>query len=94
MGKNGVLPVWSTMWGPAGNGSARPLELPMAYSLRLESLRDLIELYRREIETLDRRIQMRLKEDPGYKAIQVINGVGRVRRLVRQGQNRRVAPAA
>ncbi len=78
MGKNGVLPAWSTMWGPAGTAQLDSLELPMAYSLRLESLRDLIELYGREIEILDRRILMRLKDDVGYKAIQVINGVGPV----------------
>ncbi len=78
MGKNGVLPAWSTMWGPAGSAQLDSLELPMAYSLRLESLRDLIELYGREIEILDRRIQMRLKDDRGYKAIQVISGVGPV----------------
>ncbi len=78
MGKNGVLPSWTTMWGPAGTAQLDSLELPMAYSLRLESLRDLIELYGREIEILDRRIQMRLRDDTGYKAIQVIHGVGPV----------------
>lgn len=50
----------------------------MAYSLRLESLRDLIELYGREIEIVDRRIQMNLKDDRGYKAVQAIHGVGPV----------------
>ncbi len=58
MGKNGVLPQWTTMWGPAGTTQLDSLELPMAYSLRLESLRDLIELYGREIEIIDRRVQM------------------------------------
>ncbi len=78
MGKNGVLPAWSSMWGPAGTAQLDSLELPMAYSLRLESLRDLIELYGREVEILDRRIQMRLRDDAGYNAIQVIHGVGPV----------------
>ena len=78
MGKNGVLPAWTTMWGPAGTAQLDELELPMAYSLRLESLRDLIEIYGREIEILDRRIQMTLKDDRGYKAIQAIHGVGPV----------------
>jgi transposase len=54
------------------------LELPLAYSLRLESLRDLIALYGREIEILDRRIQSALKDDPGYRAVQLIHGVGPV----------------
>jgi len=78
MGKNGVLPAWTTMWGPAGTAQLDELELPMAYSLRLESLRDLIEIYTREVEILDRRIQMTLKDDRGYKAIQAIHGVGPV----------------
>ena len=78
MGKNGVLPKWTTMWGPAGTAQLDSLELPMACSLRLESLRDLIELYGREIEILDRRIHMAVKDDKGYKAIQAIHGVGPV----------------
>jgi transposase len=78
MGKNGVLPQWTSMWGPAGTSQLDELELPMAYSLRLESLRDLIELYGREIEILDRRISLALKNDKGYKAIQAIHGVGPV----------------
>lgn len=78
MGKNGVLPAWSSMWGPAGTAQLDELELPMAYSLRLESLRDLIEFYGREIEILDRRIRMTLKDDRGYNAIQAIHGVGPV----------------
>jgi transposase len=50
----------------------------MAYSLRLESLRDLIELYSREVTVLDRRIQIALKDHTGYRAIQAISGVGPV----------------
>ena len=78
MGKNGVLPQWSSMWGLAGTAQLDSLELPMAYSLRLESLRDLIELYGREIEILDRHIHMSVKDDRGYKAVQAIHGVGPV----------------
>ncbi len=78
MGKNGVLPSRSDMFGLGGTRQLDALELPMAYSLRLESLRDLIELYRREIEILDRRIHGHLKDDPGYRAIQAIHGVGPV----------------
>ena len=78
MGKNGVLPSRSDMFGLGGTAQLDALELPMAYSLRLESLRDLIELYRREIEILDRRIHGHLKDDAGYRAIQAIHGVGPV----------------
>jgi len=78
MGKNGVLPTRSDMFGLGGSAQLDALELPMAYSLRLESLRDLIELYTREVEIRDRRIQMTVRDDRGYKAIQVIHGVGPV----------------
>ena len=50
----------------------------MAYSLRLESLRDLIGLYGREVAILDRRIQMALRDHTGYWTIQAISGVGPV----------------
>ena len=78
MGKNGVLPARRDMFGPGGTAQLDALQLPMAYELRLESLRDLIELYGREIAILDRRIHARLKDDPGYRALQVIHGVGPV----------------
>ncbi|MDP8902123.1 MAG: IS110 family transposase [Actinomycetota bacterium] len=78
MSKNGVLPCRRDMFGPGGTAQLDALELPMAYSLRLESLRDLIELYTREIATLDRRIHLALRKDLGYRAIQAIHGVGPV----------------
>jgi transposase len=78
MGKNGVLPTRKDMFGLGGTAQLDALELPMAYSLRLESLRDLIALYGREIEILDRRIHARLRDDRGYRAIQAIHGVGPV----------------
>ena len=54
------------------------LQLADVYTNRIESLRDLIELYDREIVQSDTRIHRRLKGDPGYEAIQQIAGVGRV----------------
>lgn len=49
-----------------------------AYCTRVESLRDLIEIYDREVLMLDRQIHRQLKDDSGYNAIQAIPGVGRV----------------
>src|SRR6478752_859399 len=40
MGKHGVLPSRGDMFGPGGTAQLDALELPMAYSFRLESLRD------------------------------------------------------
>jgi transposase len=76
MGKHGVLPARTDMFGPGGTAQLDALELPLGYSFRLESLRDLIVAYDREIVALDRRIGARLADDPGYRAIQVIDGIG------------------
>lgn len=66
------------MFGPRGSAPLDDLELALAYSQRLESLRDLIAVYTREIDSLDRRIAVALKEHAGYRAIQAINGIGPV----------------
>ncbi len=49
MAKNGVLPDLGNMWGPGGAAQLDALELPDAYTNRLEVLRDLISVYDREI---------------------------------------------
>ena len=54
------------------------LQLADVYVDRIESLRDLIELYDREIVQCDARIHRRLKGHPGYEAIQALRGVGPV----------------
>jgi transposase len=78
MAKNGILPVRGFMWGPSGKAQLDELQLPEAYSLRLESLRELIAYYDREIVRLNRRIHEELANDAGYNAIREIPGVGRV----------------
>jgi transposase len=78
MGKNGVLPSRVDMFGPGGTAQLDALDLPMGYSYRLESLRDLIAIYDREVVDLDRRIAAALGNDQGYRAIQALNGVGPV----------------
>ena len=78
MAKNGILPARKEMWGEGGYAQLDSLELPYAYAARIDSLRDLIEIYDREIAVFDQYIHRQLKDDPGYRAIQKINGVGRV----------------
>jgi transposase len=78
MGKHGVLPARVDMFGPGGNAQLDGLELPMGYSFRLESLRDLIACYDREVAALDRRIAAQLVNHQGYRAVQALNGVGPV----------------
>jgi transposase len=76
MAKEGVLPTVVDMFGPAGRIQLDQMGLGENYSVRVESLRDLIEVYDREIVMLERRIHQHLRHDRGYQAVQAINGVG------------------
>ena len=50
----------------------------MNFTIRIESLRDLIEIYDREVTMLERAVDRQLKDHTGYQAIQKIVGVGKV----------------
>src|SRR5215211_3582299 len=77
MAKEGVLPAVTDMFCQAGNVQLNEMQLGDAYTIRVESLRDLIEAYDREVAMLETNIRERLRGDPGYRAIQAINGIGR-----------------
>jgi transposase len=77
MGKEGVLPTMADMFCQAGQRHLDRMELGDVYVIRVESLRDLIELYDREVAMLERKIHQLLRHDGGYEAIQALNGVGR-----------------
>ncbi len=78
LGKEGVVPSLTTLWGPGGARFLDETPLGEAYEYRVESLRDLIGRYDREITELDQRIHVRLRDDVGYRTIQQLSGVGRV----------------
>ena len=78
MGKHGVLPTRVNMFGPGGTAQLDALDLPVGYSTRLVSLRDLIGVYDREVTALDQRIAGQLVNHHGYRVIQQLNGVGPV----------------
>jgi transposase len=48
------------------------------YAIRVESLRDLLEIYERELALVERALHSRLADHKGYTAIQALKGVGRV----------------
>ena len=77
MAKEGVLPSVADMFCGAGQVQLDEMALGPSYTIRVESLRDLIEIYDREIVMLEREIHRRLRHDRGYQAVQAINGVGR-----------------
>jgi len=77
MAKEGVLPGVTDMFGPKGRQLLDAMELGDAYQVRVESLRELIDAYDREVAMLERRIHELLRDDRGYQAIQALDGVGR-----------------
>ena len=78
LGKEAVIPQLNSIWRGGGSQWLDELRLADAYVDRIESLRDLIEVYDREIVQCDARIHRRLKGHPGYEAIQALRGVGPV----------------
>ena len=78
MAKNGVLPPEGRCGAREGPLSSDALELPTGYAIRIDSLRDLIDIYDREVAVIDTYIHGGLKDHPGYRAVQQIDGDGKV----------------
>ena len=78
MAKLGILPPIGDMFGPGGQDLLDKMDFPGPYGLRVESLRDLLEVFDREIAMVERHIQRELKDHAGYRAIQALHGVGPV----------------
>jgi transposase len=78
MAKLGILPTLSDMFTPAGQVLLDEMPFEGAYAIRVESLRDLLEIYQREIAVVERGLHARLADHKGYHAIQALNGVGPV----------------
>ncbi|MGH9152049.1 MAG: IS110 family transposase [Acidimicrobiales bacterium] len=78
LGKEGVAVPMSDLFGVAGQALLDTCELAEAYAVRVESLRDLIEVIDREIAMLAGRIDTWLAGDAGYHSVQAIPGVGPV----------------
>lgn len=76
MAKLGILPTMGDMFGPGGQRLLDVMDFPGPYGLRVESLRDLLEIYDREIAMVEREIGRWLKDDRGYHAIQALHGIG------------------
>jgi transposase len=55
-----------------------PIEDFQDYAIGVESLRDLLEIYDRELTMIDRETRRRLKDHAGYRAVQALHGVGPV----------------
>jgi transposase len=78
LAKEGVAVPMSDLFGVAGQALLDTCGLADAYALRVESLRDVIEVVDREIGMLQDRIETSLADDVGFHAVQTIPGVGPV----------------
>src|SRR5262245_6433949 len=78
LAKEGVAVPMTDLFGLAGNALLDAVPLAAPYARRVESLRDLIALYDREVAMLDREIGRSLAGHAGHRAIQRIPGVGPV----------------
>ena len=90
LAKEGVAVPMSDLFGVSGQALLDTCELGEAYAVRVESLRDILEVVGREVTMLEGRIAAALDNDAGYWAIQAIPGVGHpARRQDRGGGNHR-----
>jgi transposase len=78
MAKHGYQPELDDMFGPGGQRLLDKMPFEGVYGLRVESLRDLLEVYNRELALVEREMRKLFKGHAGYKAIQAITGVGPV----------------
>jgi transposase len=78
MAKHGYLPELGDMFGPGGQALLDKMSFEGVYALRVESLRDLLEHYDKELTMIEREMRKMFKDHPGYRAIQAITGVGPV----------------
>lgn len=76
LAKQGVSAPLNHLWGPGGTKFLNDVPLDAGFLHRVESLRDLIAVYDKEVDLLEREIFRWLRDDAGYWAIQQINGVG------------------
>ena len=78
LAKEGVTVPMTDLFGVGGQRLLDEVELGKAYRIRVESLRDLIEIYDREIAMLEKETAPYFAGDLGFHAVQAIPGVGPV----------------
>ncbi|MDA8039176.1 MAG: IS110 family transposase [Actinomycetota bacterium] len=78
LAKEGVHVGVADLFGVAGNRLLDDCHLSDAYRMRVESLRELIAHYDREVRRFSSILEADLARDAGYRAIQEIPGIGPV----------------
>jgi transposase len=77
MAKQGILPQLDDMFGPGGQALLDAMPFDRAYALRVESLREMIDAFDKEVALFEREVHKLLRDDKGYRAVQAIDGVGK-----------------
>jgi transposase len=72
----GVPVCMTDLFGDQGRELLRSVELPSASRARIDSARRMIDMLDWEVELFTNLVTARLREDPGYRAVQAIPGVG------------------
>ena len=78
LGKCGVLLPLNDIFGPVGLAQLAATELPEPYASRVASQCRLITAISREVDLVDAAIAAEFKDDPGYRSLLTINGIGPV----------------
>ena len=78
MAKLGIIPPVPDMFTLQGQKLLDEMDFPGPHGVRVESLRDLLEIYDRELAMVERRLHLEFKDHRGYRAIQAIYGVGEI----------------
>ena len=76
MAKVGIIPPAPDLWTATGQRLLDKMDFPGPYGLRVDSLRDLLELYARELTQVEGELRRCLKDHTGDRAIQALHGVG------------------
>jgi transposase len=76
LAKEGVRVGMSDLFGVGGQELLDHVPLGRAYAIRVESLRDVIEIFDREIGMLEGDVSQALVDHDGFRAIQTLRGVG------------------
>lgn len=82
LAKQGVHVPMSDLFGAAGQQLLDQVRLDPAYHARVGSLRRLIDALGFEIDVVARRVGADLAGDPGYRAVQALDGVGPILAMV------------
>ena len=78
LAKEGIQVPMSDLFGVAGNRLLDRVPLGDVFAIRVESLRDLIEVYDREVAMVEEGLDRRFAGNRGLAAITAIPGVGRI----------------